>query len=175
MAKLGQAGTTTVGLDCLHMACPSYGGGIRFAHDFDKEKIMALETKPAKDPAAEDKHELDPKRKAALDTALAQVEKSFGKGSAMRLGDQPEQNVEVIPTGSLALDMALGIGGYPRAASWRSTAPNHPVRPRSHCMWWPMPRRRAAWRLHRCRTRARPGLRPQARRGHRLTHRLPAG
>ena len=61
------------------MACPSYGGGIRFAHDFDKEKIMALETKPAKDPAAEDKHELDPKRKAALDTALAQVEKSFGK------------------------------------------------------------------------------------------------
>lgn len=40
---------------------------------------MALETKPAKDPAAEDKHELDPKRKAALDTALAQVEKSFGK------------------------------------------------------------------------------------------------
>ena len=72
---------------------------------------MALETKPAKDPAAEDKHELDPKRKAALDTALAQVEKSFGKGSAMRLGDQPEQNVEVIPTGSLALDMALGIGG----------------------------------------------------------------
>ena len=82
--------------------------------DFDKEKIMALETKPAKDPAAEDKHELDPKRKAALDTALAQVEKSFGKGSAMRLGDQPEQNVEVIPTGSLALDMALGIGGLPK-------------------------------------------------------------
>ena len=69
---------------------------------------MALETKPAKDPAAEDKHELDPKRKAALDTALAQVEKSFGKGSAMRLGDQPEQNVEVIPTGSLAL------GGLPK-------------------------------------------------------------
>ena len=60
------------------------------------------------------KHELDPRRKAALDTALAQVEKSFGKGSAMRLGDRPEQNVEVIPTGSLALDMALGIGGLPK-------------------------------------------------------------
>ena len=54
------------------------------------------------------------KRKAALDTALAQVEKSFGKGSAMRLGDKPLQNVEVIPTGSLALDMALGIGGLPK-------------------------------------------------------------
>ena len=84
---------------------------------------MALETKPAKDPAAEDKHELDPKRKAALDTALAQVEKSFGKGSAMRLGDQPERNVEVIPTGSLALDMALGIGGLPKGR----IAPGEPV------------------------------------------------
>ena len=44
------------------MASPSYDGGIRFAHDIDKEKIMALETTPAKDTAAEDKHELDPKR-----------------------------------------------------------------------------------------------------------------
>lgn len=59
-------------------------------------------------------HDIDPRRKAALDTALAQVEKSFGKGSAMRLGDRPVQDVEVIPTGSLALDMALGIGGLPR-------------------------------------------------------------
>ncbi|EFA23868.1 RecA protein [Bifidobacterium gallicum DSM 20093 = LMG 11596] len=57
---------------------------------------------------------IDPKRQEALDTALKQVEKSFGKGSAMRLGDRPEQDVEVIPTGSLALDMALGIGGLPR-------------------------------------------------------------
>nr|WP_236632695.1 recombinase RecA [Bifidobacterium xylocopae] len=57
---------------------------------------------------------MDPRRKAALDTALAQVEKNFGKGSAMRLGDKPVQDVEVIPTGSLALDMALGIGGLPR-------------------------------------------------------------
>lgn len=57
---------------------------------------------------------IDPRRQAALETALAQVEKSFGKGSAMRLGDKPEQDVEVIPTGSLALDMALGIGGVPR-------------------------------------------------------------
>ncbi len=64
--------------------------------------------------AASKQHELDPRRKAALDTALAQVEKNFGKGSAMRLGDKPEQDVEVIPTGSLALDMALGIGGLPK-------------------------------------------------------------
>ena len=53
-------------------------------------------------------------REAALNTALAQVEKSFGKGAAMRLGDKPRRDVEVIPSGSLALDMALGVGGYPR-------------------------------------------------------------
>lgn len=83
---------------------------------------MAQQTKSAKAAGAKaggaaqesGDHEIDPRRKAALDTALAQVEKSFGKGSAMRLGDRPEQNVEVIPTGSLALDMALGIGGLPR-------------------------------------------------------------
>ncbi|KFF31389.1 recombinase RecA [Bifidobacterium bombi] len=57
---------------------------------------------------------VDPRRQAALDTALKQVEKNFGKGSAMRLGDKPVQDVEVIPTGSLALDLALGIGGLPR-------------------------------------------------------------
>ncbi|MDN6460229.1 MAG: recombinase RecA [Corynebacterium flavescens] len=49
-----------------------------------------------------------------METALQQVEKNFGKGSAMRLGDKPAQDVAVIPTGSLALDMALGIGGLPR-------------------------------------------------------------
>jgi recombination protein RecA len=60
------------------------------------------------------KDRLKQQRQSALDTALAQVEKNFGKGSAMRLGDKPHQDVEVIPTGSLALDMALGIGGLPR-------------------------------------------------------------
>lgn len=54
------------------------------------------------------------KREAALNDALAKVEEAFGKGSAMRLGDKPKQDVEVIPTGSLALDMALGIGGLPK-------------------------------------------------------------
>jgi recombination protein RecA len=53
-------------------------------------------------------------KKAALDAAFAKVEKDFGKGSIMRLGDRPNQNIEVIPTGSVALDMALGIGGLPR-------------------------------------------------------------
>jgi len=50
----------------------------------------------------------------ALQTALSQIERQFGKGTVMRLGDQPKVPVDVIPTGCLALDQALGIGGYPR-------------------------------------------------------------
>ncbi len=53
-------------------------------------------------------------KKKALQTALSQIEKNYGKGTVMRLGDRPEMNVEAIPTGSLALDAALGIGGVPK-------------------------------------------------------------
>jgi recombination protein RecA len=53
-------------------------------------------------------------RDKALDMALAQIDKQFGKGSVMRLGDSPEIAMKVIPTGSIALDIALGIGGLPR-------------------------------------------------------------
>ncbi|RMH50768.1 MAG: recombinase RecA [Zetaproteobacteria bacterium] len=54
-----------------------------------------------------------PKEKA-LATALGQIERQFGKGSIMRMGDQSRVDVDVIPSGGLALDAALGIGGYPR-------------------------------------------------------------
>jgi len=53
-------------------------------------------------------------KKKALQSALSQLEKSFGKGAVMRLGDRPDMNLEAIPTGSLSLDAALGIGGVPR-------------------------------------------------------------
>jgi len=53
-------------------------------------------------------------KKKALETALQQIEKNFGKGAVMRLGDRPDMNVDAIPTGSLALDAALGIGGVPK-------------------------------------------------------------
>jgi recombination protein RecA len=53
-------------------------------------------------------------RDKALDNALAQIERQFGKGSVMRLGDEGRAPVEVIPTGSISLDVALGIGGLPR-------------------------------------------------------------
>ncbi|WP_019876541.1 recombinase RecA [Sporichthya polymorpha] len=55
-----------------------------------------------------------PDRDKALDNALSQIERQFGKGSVMRLGDDTRAPVDVIPTGSVALDVALGIGGLPR-------------------------------------------------------------
>lgn len=55
-----------------------------------------------------------PDRNKALETALAQIEKAHGKGSVMRLGDDSRPPVAVIPTGSIALDIALGVGGLPR-------------------------------------------------------------
>jgi recombination protein RecA len=55
-----------------------------------------------------------PDREKALDLALAQIDKQFGKGSVMRLGERPVTAMAVIPTGSIALDVALGLGGLPR-------------------------------------------------------------
>ena len=50
----------------------------------------------------------------ALQAAMDKIEKNFGKGSIMKLGDENVQQVEVIPTGSIALNAALGVGGYPK-------------------------------------------------------------
>lgn len=57
---------------------------------------------------------IDAGREKALEAALAQIDKQFGKGSAMKFGQRPNIEVDAIPSGSLALDVALGIGGYPR-------------------------------------------------------------
>jgi len=54
------------------------------------------------------------KRKEALDTALGTIRKRFGDGAVMQLGDATQLDVEAIPTGSLSLDIALGVGGVPR-------------------------------------------------------------
>ncbi|MGB0202980.1 MAG: recombinase RecA [Acholeplasmataceae bacterium] len=54
------------------------------------------------------------KRSQALDQALKSIEKQYGKGAIMRLGDEPDRKVEASPTGSLNLDIALGVGGYPK-------------------------------------------------------------
>jgi len=57
---------------------------------------------------------MDEAKKKALDTVFGQIEKQFGAGAVMRLGDKPNVKVEAIPTGALSLDIALGIGGIPR-------------------------------------------------------------
>ena len=55
----------------------------------------------------------------ALQAAMAKIDKDYGKGAIMRLGDDNIENVAVIPTGSLGLNLALGVGGYPRGCCCR--------------------------------------------------------
>ena len=57
---------------------------------------------------------MDENKKKALEAAMAQIEKQYGKGSIMKLGDNAKMNVEAVPTGSLGLDLALGVGGIPK-------------------------------------------------------------
>ena len=61
----------------------------------------------------------------ALQAAMAKIEKDFGKGSIMKLGDEQIENVDVIPTGSLALNAALGVGGYPKGRIIEIYGPKH--------------------------------------------------
>ena len=63
---------------------------------------------------AEEKKEVNKEKQKALQLTMDKLEKTYGKGSIMRLGDQAIENVEAIPSGSVALDLALGVGGFPR-------------------------------------------------------------
>jgi len=59
--------------------------------------------------------EINENKQKALDAAISQIEKQFGKGAVMKLGDKSaNMNIETIPTGSLSLDIALGLGGIPK-------------------------------------------------------------
>ena len=59
------------------------------------------------------------RRLKALQAAMSKIEKDFGKGSIMRMGEEKIENVEVIPTGSIGLNAALGVGGYPKGTYHR--------------------------------------------------------
>jgi recombination protein RecA len=76
------------------------------------KSTMASANREPQDDKKEDKRSND--RVKSLDTALAQIERQFGKGSVMKMGDRKAVAMEVIPTGSVALDIALGVGGLPR-------------------------------------------------------------
>ena len=83
-------------------------------------------------------------REKALEAALAQIDRQFGKGSVMRLGSDERPPVPVIPTGSIALDVALGIGGLPRGRIIEIYGPESSGKddfdPPRHCQragcWW---------------------------------------
>ena len=90
-------------------------GGLPYLLDQLTIKRKARQVaKPAKDPTEENKNNPAPEKQKALDTALAHIERQFGKGSVMKMSERTAQPIEVIPTGSIALDVALGIGGLPR-------------------------------------------------------------
>ena len=76
------------------------------ASDKGKKSSKTVTTIPANDDGTE--------RKRALDIALAGIEKQFGKGAVIRMGERASRDIQVIPTGGLDLDMALGVGGLPR-------------------------------------------------------------
>jgi RecA/RadA recombinase len=93
----------------------------------------------------------NPKRQEILENVLKQIQKTYGEGAIMRLGEKPVAEVEVIPTGSLALDIALGVGGVPRGRIVEIFGPgglgkNHPRPP--HRGRGPEARRHRC--LHRC-------------------------
>jgi len=77
---------------------------------------------------------VDDNKSKALTAAVGQIEKQFGKGAIMRLGDNQAMDIEAISTGSLTIDIALGIGGLPcgRVVEMllKSTDQNHQVKPR---------------------------------------------
>ncbi|EGN56454.1 protein RecA [Hallella multisaccharivorax DSM 17128] len=75
--------------------------------------MAKTEEQIAAEQAEQQKAEKQAKMKA-LQAAMSKIEKDFGKGSIMRMGDEKVENVDVIPTGSIGLDIALGVGGYPR-------------------------------------------------------------
>ena len=68
-------------------------------------------------------------KQKALATAISQIEKDFGKGTIMKMGETSRMNVSAVSTGSLSLDLALGMADFPRDVLLKSMVPNPPVRP----------------------------------------------
>ena len=115
-------------------------------------------------------------RTKAVDAAILAIEKQFGRGSIMKLGSSDRQAVDFIPTGSIALDLALGVGGIPRGRISEIFGPESSgktTRLPAHHRRGPAAGRRG--RLHRRRARPRSGLRPGLRRQRRRAPGQPAG
>ena len=114
-------------------------------------------------------------RQKALEAALAQIDRAFGKGSAMKLGSREKMEIETISTGSLGLDIALGVGGLPRGRVIEIYGPESSGKTTlgaaRDCRSAEDRRHR---RVRRCRACARPGLCQEARGRHRRADRVAA-
>ena len=106
-------------------------------------------------------------RDKSLETALAQIERQFGRGSVMRLGDEVRAPIEVIPTGAISLDIALGIGGLPRGRVVEIFGPEGSGKT-TLALEAIANAQKGGWdrSLHRRRARPRSRVRREARRGH---------
>ena len=135
---------------------------------------MAIKKNVDKKSVPDNSQSKEEKRKA-LETAIAQIEKAYGAGAVMRLGQNSTMNVEAIPTGSLNLDMALGIGGVPRGRIVEIYGPESSGKNNRRA---PHPRRGSEngrrCGVYRRGARPRPGIRLTARRGYRLDARFPS-
>lgn len=80
----------------------------------EEEKLPESMTPDTKSNPIKEKVAIDKNKLAAIQMAMERIEKTYGKGSIMNMGERTSDSVDVIPTGSLALDVALGVGGYPR-------------------------------------------------------------
>lgn len=80
----------------------------------EEEKLPESTTPDTKSNPTKEKVAIDKNKLAAIQMAMERIEKTYGKGSIMNMGERISDSVDVIPTGSLALDVALGVGGYPR-------------------------------------------------------------
>ncbi len=79
-----------------------------------KKKIKLEKEDSSIKETSQNENKINPEKLKAVENAIQQIEKQFGKGSIMKLGKSPIQKIEVIPTGAINLDIALGVGGYPR-------------------------------------------------------------
>ncbi len=111
---------------------------------------------------------MDDNKAKALSAALSQIEKQFGKGSIMRMDASAMQDIQVVSTGSLGLDLALGVGGLPRGRVVEIYGPESSGKTTLTLqVIAEMQKLGGVGRLHRRRARARPAVRAEARRQHR--------
>jgi len=94
---------------------------------------MPRKLTPNDEPLPDPSDNMDEARRAVLEKALSDITKRYGEGSIIRLGESRQLKVEAIPTGSLSLDIALGVGGIPRARVTEIFGPESSGKPPSAC------------------------------------------